>query len=286
MLVASLLFAVQAAFVKVAGTQVGALEFVGYRGLFGILLIGIWAYATGRPIRTNYLFSHFNRGFLGTTGMWMWLYTVAFLPLGTSMTLNNTSPLFMSLIVLGLCFVKSEKIEWGLILATFIGFAGVVMILQPEFREGDLMPALIALGSGLMSALAYFQVKQLSVLKEPAWKVVFYFSIFNAVFGFGGHLLFEPPSVYNSTTLLCIVGTGLTASLAQVCMTQAYGAGNLLLSALLQFSGIIFACLIGWLFFGDALGLTTYIGIVIIICAGATASIITKRKPANKAAAG
>ncbi len=276
---ASFMFAVQAAFVKAAGGDIGALEFVFYRGLFGIVLIALWAVFTGHTVRTPFVKSHFYRGFLGTTGLWFWLYSLAYLPLGTSMTLNNTSPLFMASILLALGLVKGRKIEWELTLATVIGFIGVTLILQPEFRQGDLFPALVALCSGFLAALAYFQIKELSLMREPAWRVVFYFSLFNVVFGLVGHLFFEGPSTYSVRAIGCIFGTGITATIAQVSMTRAYGAGNLLLSALLQFSGIVFACIIGLLVFDDKLGFLSILGIAIIICAGTGASVITKRKP-------
>ncbi|MCD8338613.1 MAG: DMT family transporter [Burkholderiales bacterium] len=280
MLLASFLFAVQAAFVKLAGTDVGALEFVFYRGVFGMVIIGLWAYFTGHTVKTRYLWSQLNRGFYGTGGMWLWLYSLAYLPIGTSMTLNNTSPLFMAAILLGLGLFRGKKIEWELTLATVIGFIGVIFILQPEFREGDFFPASMGLLSGFLGALAYFQIKQLARMREPSWRVVFYFSMFNLVFGLIGHTFFENPSLYNVKTIGCIVGTGLTATLAQVCMTKAYAVGNLLLSALLQFSGIIFGCIIGLIFFSDSLGFLSSLGILIIIAAGTGASVITKRKPA------
>lgn len=278
MLAASFLFALMAAAVKFVSADIGTFTLVFYRGLFGIATLGVWCWATGKTIRTPYLAGHFKRSAAGTTALAMWLYCLAYLPLSTGTTLNYTSPLFMAaLLVIGAVIYK-RPVEWKLVLACVVGFAGVVEVLQPEFRAGDLYPALIGLGSGFLSAIAYLQIKQLAKMHEPDWRVVFYFSVFNLVFGLVGHWLFEKPDVYTTSSIIGIIVIGTSATLAQLCMTRSFSAGNLLLSSILSFSGIVFASVFGVLIFDDATTLETYIGIAIIVAAGATASVVTKRQ--------
>ncbi|MDO4937727.1 MAG: DMT family transporter [Sutterellaceae bacterium] len=277
MLAASFLFALMAGAVKLASADIGTFTLVFYRGLFGIVILGAWCMATGRSLKTKYTWGHVKRSVSGTVALAMWLYCLAFLPLSTGTTLNYTSPLFMSAILVAAAFLYKRPVEWKLVLACIVGFVGVVEVLQPEFRSGDLVPALVGLGSGLCSAIAYIQIKQLSQFHEPDWRVVFYFSICNAVFGLVGHLLFEKPDVYTVQSILCIVVVGVSATVAQLMMTRSFSAGNLLLSSILSFSGIVFACIFGVFFFGDVTTFETYIGIAIIIVAGATASVVTKR---------
>lgn len=284
MLVASFLFAVLAAAVKLGAPEVGTFSMIFWRGLFGCVMLYVWARATGRSIATKYVASHVKRSGSGTIALAMWLYSITFLPLSTGMTLNYTSPIFVAAIVVLASLFRRERIEWKLVGAVLLGFAGVVEVLQPEIDARDMWPALIGLGSGLLSAVAYIQIKELSKVNEPEWRIVFYFSLCNLIFGLVGHLLFEPADVYTVRSVGCILAVGLSATFAQVAMTRSFGAGNLLVSSVLSFSGIIFASIIGSLVWGDAVTLQSAWGIAIIIVAGVSASLLTKRaRPKNAA---
>ncbi|MDY6010248.1 MAG: DMT family transporter [Duodenibacillus sp.] len=283
MLLASFLFAVMASTVKLASPDLGTFTMVAWRGLFGVVLLGGWSLARGRSMRTDYFASHMARSGAGTLALAMWMYALVYLPLSTGTTLNYTSPLWMALLLSIAALIKGERIEYKLIAVCLVGFAGVVQVLQPEFHASDVLPAALGLASGLLSAVAYIQIKQLSNLKEPEWRVVFYFSLFNLVFGVTGHLLFEEPDVYTVRSALCAVGCGLSATIAQIAMTRSYGSGNLLVSSILSFSGIVFASLIGITVFDDPVQLTTYLGIALIIAAGVAASVLTKKPRAPKA---
>ncbi len=85
------------------------------------------------------------------------------------------------------------------------------------------------------------------------------------------------PDVYTARSVFYIFLVGLSATLAQIAMTRSYGSGNLLLSSILSFSGIIFACILSVLIFNDTTEITTYAGIAVIIAAGVWASVVTKR---------
>lgn len=277
MLLAAFFFALQAAFVKLGSADAGALEFVASRGCFGMLIIGLWALAANKDLRTRYFWSHMKRSFLGCMGMSLWFYSIGFLPLGTSQTLNNTSPLFMAALLSGIALYKKRPLEWPLVGAIIAGFFGVTLILRPEFHAGDLIYGLCGLSSGLFASLAYYQIKELTMMREPTWRVVFYFSAFCFVWGSLGHLLFEGASTYNLHSVGMLSGCGIIACAAQVAMTRAYGAGNLLLSSLLQFSGILFGCLIGWIWMGEQIAPLSVAGMLIIIVSGTYATMFTKK---------
>lgn len=281
MLIASFLFAVMAASVKMASPEIGSFSMILWRGVFGCAAILIWALATGRSLKTPCFFSHVKRSGIGTIALGLWLYAVANLPLSTGMTLNYTSPLFIAAFVVGAAFWYKRPVEWRLVLATIAGFAGVVEVLQPEFHAGDMFPALVGLTSGLLSAVAYMQIRELTKLNEPDWRVVFYFTLFNIAFGAVTHPIFDEPDVYTTKSVLCIIAAGTSATLAQIALTKSYSHGNLLVSSILSFSAIIFAVVMGVVIFGDPLELQSAVGIAIIILAGAAASFLTKR-PAPK----
>lgn len=225
-----------------------------------------------------------KRSFLGTLALSIWFFAIANLPLGTAMTLNYTNPLYMALLLTVIAIKKNETIEFGLIGTIIAGFAGITLVLRPELRSGDELPALIGLSAGFFTALAYFQVKQLCAMKEPEWRIVFYFTLFGAVWGLGGQILTTGLHPLTAENVPALLGMGISATVAQLCMTRAWGAGNMFLTSVLQFSAIVFAVLLGRLFFDEPISLQSSFGIVIIIGAGVAATLLTKRKRSVKSA--
>ena len=282
MLGASFFFALMAAFVKMGASHFSFFELVGYRSLFGVILIEGWILAPHRTIRTPYIFGHFKRSFIGTFSMTIWFYSMGFLPLATGLTLNYTNPIFMALFVFVMVLRRHAKIPWGLIIATIAGFAGVVLMLHPTVETGQIKPALIGLCSGFLAAFVGLQIRELAKLHEPTWRIVFYYTSFGTLWGFIGHLIAHGSfSAINMQSLLPLTGMGISATIAQLCMTQAYGVKNILVSSVLQYSAIIFATIFGYFFFGDPISLDAGLGIAIIIAAGIVATLFIKKNQAK-----
>ena len=155
----------------------------------------------------------------------------------------------------------------------------MTLALKPELHSGQEFAALIGLSAGFFSALAYSQVKELSRVGEPEWRIVFYFTLFGTVTGLIGHIATEGmlhPVRLND--LPGLLGIGITATLAQLSLTRAWGAGNVLLTSALQFSAIVFAAVLGLLFFSEPISPETALGIAVIITAGVSATVISRKK--------
>ena len=77
-----LLFSFMAAFVKLTSDQLGTLELVFYRSIFGVLSIGFFVWKSGLSVKTPYLGGHIKRSVLGTLSVALWFYTLGKLPSG------------------------------------------------------------------------------------------------------------------------------------------------------------------------------------------------------------
>lgn len=279
MLSASFFFSLMAVFVKMGAEDFGTCELIFYRSIAGVILLYSFVRAKGYTIVTPYLFGHFKRSFIGTVSMSLWFLSLTMLPVGTSMTLNYTSPLFVSSFMVVYLLVRKQPMPWGLLGCILLGFCGVCLVLRPSFSSGEILGALLALSSGFLGSVAYWQIKELGQLKEPSWRIVFYFTVFGTVYGLVGNLLFEGGlSPITADNVIYLLGMAICATLAQCSLTLAFGQGNVLLSSCLQFSAIIMAELMGWIFFADALSLVTEIGIVVIMIAGVSATMLTRRQ--------
>ena len=260
----------------------GVMELVFYRSIFGVITIFLWTWFKGFTVKTPLVTAHLKRSFLGTMGLTIWFFAIASLPLGTAMTLNYTSPIFIAAMLTGWALYKHKPIRKLLILAIFFGFFGVTLVLKPSLSHGQEIAALIGLSSGMFAALAYLQVKELSKMKEPEWRIVFYFTCFGTVWGFIWQWILEghmtPLTMQNIPVLF---GIAISGTLAQLSMTRSWGGDTLLTSAF-QYSGIIFAALIGLVVFGEPIGLQSAIGIGIILISGVVASLLSKPGKAPK----
>ena len=284
-LAAAAFFSFMAVFVKLCSGHFGSLELVFYRSLIGIVTISMFVRSQGLSLRTEHLGGHIKRAVLGTISVGLWFFTIGEMPLGTNMTLIYTTPLFMAANFIILAFIKKESAPWGVILAILFGFAGVSTVLQPTFDEGYLIPALICLFVAFIDLVVYWQIKELGNLKEPSWRIVFYFSMFGAVFGVLGSYIFEDgmhmPTLESGAYL---VGMGICATLGQICTTRSYAYGNMLLSSCLGFSAIPFSALVSFALFSETVTMLGLVGMAMIIISGVCATIYTKRtEAANKA---
>lgn len=285
-LAAALLFSLMAAFVKLCSSELGTLELVFYRSLFGVLFIGAFIWKAGHTLKTPYIAGHIKRSILGTASIALWFYTLGKLPFGLNMTLIYTTPLFMAANFWILAIVRRQKAPWALILSIIMGFAGITIVLQPSFHSEDLIPALICLSVSLVDLAVYWQMKELGNLKEPSWRIVFFFTLFGTVFGLVGSFAFEDGMhVPHGSTILGIIGMGACATLGQICTTRSYAYGNMLLSSCLGFSAIPISAVISFLLFDEAISAVALVGMSVIVASGMTASISVKKEEARAKAA-
>jgi S-adenosylmethionine uptake transporter len=278
MLVAAALFAVLGAFVKLAADRYHIAEIVLYRGLTGALALAAYAHFTQRPLGTPIPWVHFRRGAVGTAALSLWFFAASTLPLGTATALNYTSSLFLAAFILGTALRARRPVNVPLMLAVALGFAGVVLVLQPSFGDGQWLGASGGLLSGLLSATAYWYVRDLARQGEPEWRIVFYFSLSVTAIGFAGSLI-TGFTEHTPAGAMLLAAVGVVALLAQLAMTRAYALGHALLTASLQYSAIVFSATVGVIVFADRIALAGWIGMAIIIASGALATWLAQRRP-------
>jgi drug/metabolite transporter (DMT)-like permease len=291
MLFASFAFAIMGVCVKLASSLYSTSEIVMYRGAIGMTVMFCVILYQGGSFRTRFPIAHLWRGTVGVVALWLWFYAIAILPLATAMTLNYMAPIWIALILLcaGWWHAK-DRVEWPLMAAIAMSFVGVTLLLQPAFESQQLAGALTALVSGMLSALAYLQVRKLGLAGEPEYRVVFYFSVVNFLAGVIGNVAsagtgpvtwHAHSSGYGVALLLAI---GLCATMAQMAMTRAYRLGKTLVVANLQYTGIVFSSAWGVLIFGDVFDWHGWAGIGVILCSGIAATYYNTRNTERGAA--
>lgn len=289
MVVGAFLFATMGVCIKYAALHFHTAEIVFYRGLIGMLVLWLLSTSQGVSLKTAHPWMHTWRSMVGVTAMGCWFYAITQMPLASAMTLNYMSSIWIAVFLLAAALwslhPKSGKTRQALniplIVTILIGFAGVVLMLQPSFSQEQSAAALIGLGSGLLSALAYMQVVALSRIGEPESRTVFFFGLGCTVAGLAACWItgFSPwPGLEAAWWLLPI---GLLAAGGQLCMTRAYAnaktARGTLVVANLQYSGIVFAGMYSVFLFNDNLGWESWLGMALIVGSGIAATIFRAR---------
>lgn len=285
MLFASFMFAIMGVCVKLASGLYSTSEIVMYRGMIGMLIMSCIILTQGGSFRTRMPGQHLWRGVVGVVALWLWFYAIGVLPLSTAVTLNYMAPIWIAVILLasGWWQASRARIEWPLLAAIGTSFAGVTLLLQPVFASQQLSGALMALVSGVLSALAYLQVRKLGLLGEPEYRVVFYFSVVNLLAGLLGNVASagSGPVLWHAHAsaygVALLAGIGVCATVAQIAMTRAYRLGKTLVVANLQYTGIIFSSIWGVLVFGDVFDWHSWAGIGTILCSGIATTFYNTR---------
>ena len=277
MLFSAMLSALNGAVAKMLGEEMSALEIVFWRNLAGMaFLLAALRYTPpslsgGRPGLL------LLRGLLGFSAMILFFYTITAIPLGEAITLNKTSPLFVT--ILAFVLMRERISRWG-VLALILGFLGVVFITRPWGLS--VSPAhLMGLIGGFLAACAYATIKRLRHLYDARMIVLSFTLTGTAVplllFSLAGHL--TPPESLaflfpeflwprRAETWGLLLFLALTATLSQWLLTKAYTQGRAGIVGVVSYANIPFA--VG---FGVALGdplpdFWVWTGIALIVGAG------------------
>ncbi len=254
-------FAFMAAFVRIAGTELPRSEIIFFRNFIGLLLLLPLVMQQHVSLKTSCIRLHLLRSAAGLTAMVLYFFAIANLPLAGAVLLNYTSPIFVALFA---SLWLKERLTRSRKLAVMVGIGGVLCLFQPTAAVASL-PGLAGLCSGILGGLALTSVKRLSDT-EPGTRIVLYFSLLSSVISAVPMLWeFQLPSWPMALVLLGLAGVG---TLGQLLLTHAYKLAPASQVSPLGFTGLVFAGLIGFVFWGEAPDLAMLVGTVLIVSSG------------------
>ena len=262
---AAALIADMLALVKLAGEAGVALpEILFWRQCLSIPLLLGWMHTTRNTglLRTKRLWVHGRRAMLGLTSMSLFFGAALFMPLAELTTITFTGPLFAVALAALLLKEAVGPWRWG---AVALGLAGVAVVAQPA---GETLPALgVAMGSlaAMLNGLISVQVRDLGRTEHPLTSV-FLFAMFSMIPL--GLLLPFFAAVHSPLTYALLIGAGVSGMLAQIGLTSALRFGTVATVTVMDYSGLIWSTLAGWLVFAHLPPLTTWIGAPLIVAAG------------------
>ena len=130
-----LVFIVNDALMKLATETMPAVQAIGLRGLFAILWCGLAVWASGAWRRVMGI-AHPSvpaRAALEAAAAVVYLIALAHIPFAIATAVNLSTPLILAVLAV---LILKEKVGWRRWTTIALGFAGVVMVIQP--RPGDI----------------------------------------------------------------------------------------------------------------------------------------------------
>src|SRR5215813_2685291 len=212
-------------------------------------------------LRTQRLGGHALRSLFNLATMLTFYYALDALPLTNSIAIGYAAPLFMTALSVPLL---RERVGWRRWLAVVVGFIGVLIAAQPS-ADGISAGALFALGAALFYALTLVTSRQLSTT-ESSHTILFYYSVF-VVVALGAWMpwVWVTPRLQD---LWLIVLVGIAGSFGQFFLNQAFRYGEVSLLAPLDYSGLVWAGLLGFIVWADVPTPAVLAGSAVIISAG------------------
>lgn len=220
----------------------------------------------------------------GTTVLYSLLYCILHLPLGTAMTYNLTSAIFIAIF----SFLLFKEYHGRIVLlAVLLGFIGMLMVYKPaiDFPWYYHVAGLI---SGISSAIAYMSVNRLATYYDNRVIMLAFIGsgfIVPSIFMIIRYAFqIEPDNVFFinfrwpiGIEWFYVCWLGLAAFFGQYFVTKSYGADKAGIVSAIGYSNIIFSVFIG-MALGDAFpDLISATGMLCIIASGVIISIVKWR---------
>ncbi|WP_416908901.1 MAG: DMT family transporter [Polymorphobacter sp.] len=232
-----------------------------------VIALAVWQMQRRPAINRAAMRLHFARGALITLSGLTFFYAIDKLPLAEALTIAFVAPLMIP--PLARLFL-GERIRRAALTASLIGFAGVLVAVQgaPDQAESRTLAIIAALFAATTYAGSAIVLRALAG-QERATAITLLGSVVPLLL-LSPVLLFHGPP--GPVGLLGFVGLGILGNIGMQLLARAYAALESQVSAVMEFTALPWAALLGFLLFGDGVRLETLAGAAIILAAVLIAS--------------
>ena len=255
-------FAAMVLCVRLLADSISSVEQVFLRSVFGLVfMLAVMMRHGGLPhIRTRRIGMHFFRAFLTYLGVVTWFYALTRMELAEAVALHFTLPLFG--MMFAIVFLK-EHVTADRWVATFIGFAGALVIIRPGMVPLDFVSLVV-----LFSAAAYgagdVALKKLSASESPAL-IVLMLNVFMVPMSLVPALFDWTWPGWDDVPL--ILALGLTGVAAHYCLARSMALADASIVIPMEFLRLPVLAGAGYLLFDEVSDGWTWLGAGIIFTA-------------------
>lgn len=254
------LFVTVGALVRMLNSRIDVFQILLFRQvLFVILLLPAIKGAWPQMVRPRLIRLHLIRIIGAFASLYFGYVAVSNLPLADATALGFTNVLFVA--VIARVFL-GENVGLSRVITIGLGFAGVMLIIRPEFDDPSAGYILVGLGAAMGAAIAASCVRRMSQ-SEPRAVLLAYQAIFVGLIAFIPALLnWQWPTV-NEMALLVLVG--VISALATWLGVSAYKFVEANIIANVSYCQLFYSMLLGYWLFSEVPDQQAVLGVALLI---------------------
>ncbi len=241
------MFAVMHAFAKYLSATHSVIEIGFYRNLVACLPFLAMAFLFGKR---DILYAQtkpgmmVTRAVMGTVSLTATFAAFSAMPMAETSILLFTSSLFLPILAV---VILKESLGWVRSSAIVMGFVGVLIMTRPTGAV-NVFGVSMALGAAFMQAIMAIILRQLGGYEKPETIALYFFVIGAAITALAMPFVGRLPTVAELPLLL---GVGISGACAQWLYTVGLKLTPAAVVAVLNYSSVIWALLLGWLIWND-----------------------------------
>lgn len=238
-------------------------QILAIRGCFNLTLLVAWLVTHGglSSVKTRQYGGHGLRIVLGLMAPLLFFLSLKEMPLADATVIFFISPFVMTALSVPLFKEKVGVHRWG---AIFVGFTGVLIVMQPTSGLLEI-EAFMVLGASLSYCGIMLAGRWLGTT-ETTFTIIFYMTLGTTLLSGLASIFFWQPIALQD---LGLIGFMAMLSLAgNLCLIKSFSIGEVGVITPFEYTGLLWAVLLGFFIFSDFPALNVWVGVAVIGCSG------------------
>lgn len=260
---AGALFTVMAALIKAVGSTIHIAEVLFFRQLFmAVCILPAVAHNVPQVFRTARLDLQAVRIVLALLSMLMSFEAFVCLPIAESLTIGFSQTFFITIAAI---LILGETVGIRRWAAVLVGFAGVLLVIQPQGNGAVSWCGLLAIGGAACGGCVLVIIRKLAQWDRPITIMSYQAVGVGVLMLLPAIWVWKPPNTYEWTLLASI---GAVSALMQFTSILAFRSAEASSIAPLDYMRLVFAIGIGFFVFGEWPDIHVFIGGAVVSAAG------------------
>lgn len=228
------------------------------------------------------------RNLFSGAAMFLYFGSLAFVPIGVAVAGLFTAPVF---VLLFSALFRAERVGLVRWLAVAIGFAGALLVIQPE-EGGITLASLLPVLGGVFYAIGALATRSWCEGEGTVPMLVSYYVVIalGGAVGLAGLAVWPIDPAAGSAGFIArgwvapdgwiwlwLLLQAVTSVIGVGCLTRGYQIGEATYVAINEYALILFASVFAWVFWDQFPGSLARLGMVMIIAAGAVITLRSER---------
>ena len=258
-------FAVEDTFIKLLSARLPATQILFSIGFGGALITLVLAIVLNVNLADKILLNKhvISRTIADLFGALSFTSAMVLIPMSLLASILQATPLFVTL---GAAILLGEKVGWRRWSAIFIGFLGVIIILQPGYGSFQ-VASLLGLAAVLCLALRDVVTRDMAT-EIPTLTVTFYACLAMGSAGFIAYPFFGPPVMPTTNELIILIFAAITGLTGYFLLVLATRKGDVSVIAPFRYSRLLFSLGLASLILGEKLTLPILLGGLLVVSSG------------------